>query len=76
MKRLYESYPVEWLLRMKKQLEFKASNWQRRIGEIESRMIGASGYQSVAEYRRRIRRCRREIEVIDEELELREEASK
>lgn len=72
MKVHLKTWDIAWLLRTKRDLEFEASNWSRRIGEIESGVIPANGYPPVAEYRRRIEKIKGKIADVEEELKLRE----
>ena len=71
MKSHLKSWPTSWLLKNKRDLEFESSNWNRRIKEIESGVIG-DGYPPVAEYRRRIAKIEQRIADVDEELRMRE----
>jgi len=73
MKAHLKSWDTAWLLRTKSDLEFEASNWLRRIKEIESGVIDANGYPPVSEYRGRIAKIEQKIADIDEELESRGE---
>ncbi len=63
----YRGFSTEILLRWKRDLEYEASNWNRRIKEQHTRKFDPI-FQTVTEYKNRIRDCRRSIKQIDKVL--------
>lgn len=70
--RCYREWTTELLLTLKTKLEFEASNWTRRIGEIESGIDDASFYPPISEYQSRIRECKKHLRLINRVLKERE----
>ena len=70
----YNLCSTEQLLRLKKSIESEIANWERRIREQTKDY--KDWLQPISEYQRRIRKCRKGISDIDEELGMRaDEAS-
>ena len=67
--RIYKLWSIDLLLKTKKYLEFQVSNWERRVREQTEHYNPI--LRSVAEYRKRIKKCKKELGLIDAELKRR-----